>query len=62
MERKSQYTILDKGEMAWYTVKSIANFHFFSSTYFVFNAILLLDDSLVIEVKIRVAYMGDLSM
>lgn len=62
MERKSQYTILDKGEMAWYIVKSIANFQVFSSMYFVFNAILLLDDSLVIEVKIRVAYMGDLSM
>lgn len=56
-EKKVNMTILEKDAVVQYVVKYIASFHFYSLSFF--NAFLLAD-SVVIEIKILVASVGNM--
>lgn len=60
MKTEVNMTMLEKDAGVQYTVKSIASFQFYSEIPCLLFSMLLLDDSVVIEIKILVASMGDL--
>lgn len=58
MKTKVNITMLEKDAAVQYTVKSIASFQFYSEIPRLLFSMLLLDDSVVIEIKILVASVG----
>lgn len=59
-KKKKKITILKKDAVIQHVVKSVAKLSLLFSVSFGFNAILLLDDSVVIKVKMLETSMGNL--